>query len=336
MKNTDIDVRADIEVNGESAAEATVIPRQKKKSAKEVFKENWEYLLMCLPMVIKIILFSVVPMLWLLMAFQDYKGFQGLFGSTWVGFENFEYFFKNGQIWRAIGNTLGLNVMFIVVGTPLTVAMALFMFEMKSRFTTKLFQTIYFFPYLISWVIVQYCTDAILANNGLINGIITGLGGSPVEFFATKSAGLWPFILLFCNIWKNTGYSLIMYYSALQSLDGSLIEAAQLDGAGKIKVMWHISLPHLRRIVAILLIMSMGSIFRSDFGLFWFIPQNDISGALLSTTETLDTFVYQMSILNFNYSTGTAISLVQSLVGTATLLVTNYIVKVIDRESAYI
>lgn len=308
----------------------------KKKSAKEVWKDNWEYLLMCLPMVLKILVFSVLPMLWLLMAFQDYKGFQGLFGSAWVGFDNFEYFFKSGRIWRAIRNTLGLNLMFIAVGTPITIAMALFMFEMKSRFTTKLFQTIYFFPYLISWVIVQYCTDAILAGNGLINGILRAFGAEQTDFFATKSAGLWPLILLFCNIWKNTGYSLIMYYSALQSLDTSLIEAAELDGAGKLRVMWHVSLPHLRRIVAILLIMSMGGVFRSDFGLFWFIPQNDVSGALLSTTETLDTYVYQMSILNFNYSTGTAISLVQSLVGMGTLLLTNYIVKIIDRESAYI
>lgn len=324
MKNTEI-----------KAADGKVFAA-KKKSAKEVWKDNWEYLLMCLPMVLKILVFSVLPMLWLLMAFQDYKGFQGLFGSAWVGFDNFEYFFKSGRIWRAIRNTLGLNLMFIAVGTPITIAMALFMFEMKSRFTTKLFQTIYFFPYLISWVIVQYCTDAILAGNGLVNGVLQAFGAERVDFFATKSAGLWPLILLFCNIWKNTGYSLIMYYSALQSLDTSLIEAAELDGAGKLRVMWHVSLPHLRRIVAILLIMSMGGVFRSDFGLFWFIPQNDISGALLSTTETLDTYVYQMSILNFNYSTGTAISLVQSLVGMGTLLLTNYIVKVIDRESAYI
>ena len=323
-------------LNANSEGTINLKVSNRKKSAKQVLKDNWEYLLMCLPMVIKIIVFSVVPLLWLLMAFQDYTGYLGLFGSPWVGFENFEYFFKNGQIWRAIGNTLGLNLLFIGVGTPMTVAMALFMFEMKNRFATKLFQTIYFFPYLISWVIVQYCTDAILADNGLINGIIQAFGGSPVAFFATRSAGLWPIILLFCNIWKNTGYSLIMYYSALQSLDASLVEAAELDGAGKIKVMWHISLPHLRRIIAILLIMSMGGVFRSDFGLFWFIPQNDISGALLSTTETLDTFVYQMSIINFNYSTGTAISLVQSAVGTATLLITNYIVKIIDRESAYI
>ena len=306
------------------------------KKKKKVVANDWRYLLMCLPMIIKIIVFAIIPMAWVLMAFQNYKGFLGLTGSEWVGGENFKYFFKNGQIWRAIGNTLGLNVMFIVVGTPITIAMALFMYEMKSRLATKTAQTIYFFPYLVSWVVVQYCTDAILANNGIVNDVITALGGEPIDFFAAKSAGIWPVILLFCNFWKNTGYSLIMYYAALGSLDTSLLEAAKLDGASRLQRMWHIELPHLRKITAILLIMSTGGIFRSDFGLFWFIPQNDTSGALLRTTETLDTFVYQMSILDFNYSTGTAISLVQSLVGLGTLLLANQIVKKIDSDSAYI
>ena len=224
----------------------------------------------------------------------------------------------------------------IVVGTPMTIAMALFMYEMKNRLATKTFQTIYFFPYLVSWVVVQYCTDAILNERGIVNSIILALGGEGIDFFAIKSASYWPIILLICNIWKNTGYSLIMYYAALGSLDTSLLEAAEIDGASRLQRMWYIELPHLRQIIAILLIMSTGSIFRSDFGLFWFIPQNDTSGALLQTTETLDTFVYQMSILDYNYSTGTAISLVQSIVGLVTLLGANYIVKLIDKDSAYI
>lgn len=306
------------------------------RKKKKITANDWKYLLMCMPMIIKIIIFSIIPMLWVLMAFQDYKGFLGLTGSEWVGFENFKYFFNNGQIWRAIGNTLGLNVLFIVIGTPMTIAMALFMYEMKSRLATKTAQTLYFFPYLVSWVVIQYCTDAILADNGIINDVIIALGGDPIDFFAAKSATIWPWVLLACNIWKNTGYSLIMYYASLGNLDTSLLEAAKLDGATRLQRMWYIELPHLRKIAAILLIMSTGSIFRSDFGLFWFIPQNDTSGALLQTTETLDTFVYQMSILDFNYSTGTAISLIQSIVGLFTLLLANQIVKKIDSESAYI
>lgn len=306
------------------------------KKKQKIKARDWCYLLMCTPMIIKTIIFAVIPMAWIMMAFQDYKGFLGLTGSEWVGLENFKYFFENGQIWRAIGNTIGLNVLFIVVGTPITIAMALFMYEMKNRLATKTFQTLYFFPYLISWVVVQYCTDAIMNENGIINSLIIALGGEGIDFFAVKSAPYWPIVLLLCNFWKGTGYSLIMYYAALGSLDTSLLEAAKIDGASRLQRMWHIELPHLRQIIAILLIMSAGNIFRSDFGLFWFIPQNDTSGALLATTETLDTFVYRMSILDYNYSTGTAISLVQSLVGLATLLFVNYIVKKIDQDSAYI
>jgi len=307
-----------------------------KTEKKKVTANDWRYLLMCLPMIVKIIVFTIIPMIWILMAFQDYKGFSGLSGSAWVGLENFKYFFQNGQIWRAIGNTVGLNVMFIAIGTPMTIAMAVFMFEMKSRLATKTAQTIYFFPYLISWVVVQYCTDAILSGNGIVNSIITTFGGNAIDFFAVKSATIWPLILMFCNIWKNTGYSLIMYYASLGSLDTSQIEAAKLDGASRMQKIWYIELPHLRKIVAILLIMSTGSIFRSDFGLFWFIPQNDTSGALLRTTQTLDTLVYQMSILDFNYSIGTAISFVQSIVGLVVLLLANHIIKKIDSDSAYI
>ena len=303
---------------------------------KKIKANDWRYLLMCMPMVIKTIIFAIIPMAWILMAFQDYKGFLGLTGSEWVGLENFRFFFDNGQIWTAIRNTIGLNVMFIVVGTPITIAMSLFMYEMKNRLATKTFQTIYFFPFLISWVVVQYCTDAILNESGIVNSLIIALGGEGIDFFAVKSAPIWPFVLMLCNFWKGTGYSLIMYYAALGSLDTSLLEAAEIDGASRLQRMWHIELPHLRQIIAILLIMSTGNIFRSDFGLFWFIPQNDTSGALLQTTETLDTFVYRMSILDYNYSTGTAISLVQSIVGLATLLLVNHIVKMIDKDSAYI
>ena len=309
---------------------------ENKKSFKQIFKTNWEYVVMCLPIVIKTIIFSVLPLLWLLMAFQDYNGNKGIFGSEWVWFANFEYFVVSDNIWRVIGNTLGLNVMFIVIGTPITIIMALFMYEMKNRFLTKLFQTIYFFPYLISWVVVQYSTDAILNDNGLINSFLISVGATPIKFFAEESAKIWPIVLLFCNFWKGTGYSLIMYYAALGSLDTEQLEAAELDGANRAQKMWHISLPHLRKIIAILLIMSMGGVFRSDFGLFWFIPKNDTDKTLLSTTEVLDTYIYQLSINDHNVSAGTAIGLVQSIVGTITLLITNFVVKKIDKESAYI
>ncbi len=307
--------------------------RSKKKSNRA---SNTTYVLMCLPIVIKTIIFSILPMLWLLMAFQNYNGVKGLFGSDWVGFQNFEYFFKSKDIWRVLGNTLGLNFMFVFIGTPITAVMALFMNEMRNRTATKLFQTIWFIPYLISWTVAQYCTWAILCDNGIINTMLVKFGFTAKDFYAEANDHWWPFILLLCNMWKGQGYSVILDYASLQSLDTEMLEAAELDGANRFQRMWYIEVSHLRRIVAIQLIMAMGGIFRSDFGLFWFIPKNDTYKTLLGTTDVLDTYIYSLSIMDHNYSVGTAIGLIQSLVGMFVMLFTNWIVKKLDEDSAFI
>ncbi len=312
-----------------------LVPKGEK--GKDLYaKENVSYVLMCLPVVIKTLIFSILPLLWLVMAFENYKGFQGIFGSEWVWFQNFEYFFRSEIIWHVIWNTIALNFLFILVGTPSTALMAMLMFEMKNRFATKLFQTIYFIPYLISWTVAQYCVEGILGANGLINSVLTSLSLDTVKFYDAANAHAWPWILLICNIWKGQGYAIIMDYASLSGMDTELFEAAELDGANRGQRMWYISLPHLRKIIAILLIMSLGGIFRSDFGLFWFIPKNDSDRALLETTEVLDTYIYQLSIRETDYSAGTAIGLVQSVVGTVVLLFSNWIVKKIDKDSAFI
>lgn len=309
----------------------------KEKKTRDLYaKENVSYVLMCLPVVIKTLIFSILPLLWIVMAFENYKGFQGIFGSEWVWFKNFEYFFRTEIIWHVIRNTIALNFLFIIVGTPTTALMAMLMFEMKNRFATKFFQTIYFIPYLISWTVAQYCVEGILGSNGLINSVLSSLNLETIKFYDASNAHAWPWILLICNIWKGQGYALIMDYASLSGMDTELFAAAELDGANRGQRMWYISLPHLRKIIAILLIMSLGGIFRSDFGLFWFIPKNDSDRALLETTEVLDTYIYQLSIRETDYSAGTAIGLVQSVVGTVVLLLSNKIVKKIDKDSAFI
>lgn len=313
-----------------------ILTRKAKKEKNLYHKENVSYLLMCLPVVIKTIVFSILPLLWIVMAFQNYKGYLGIFGSEWVWFDNFKYFFRSNIIWHVIWNTISLNFLFILVGTPTTAIMALFMFEMKNRFATKLFQTIYFIPYLVSWTVAQYCIEGILGPNGMINATLQSVGASTIKFYDSSNAHLWPWILLLCNIWKGQGYAIIMDYASLSGIDTELFEAAEIDGANRAERMWYISVPHLRKIIAILLIMSLGGIFRSDFGLFWFIPKNDSDRALLETTEVLDTYIYQLSIRETDYSAGTAIGLVQSLVGTVVLLFSNWIVKKIDKDSAFI
>lgn len=319
-------------------------PPQNTRMRKKLLKlyRNSSYLLMCLPIVIKTIIFSIVPMLWIVMAFQDYK-FPPLFGAhnEWVQWENFEYFFTSGEIWQIVGNTVGLNLMFIFLGTPMTAIMALLMNEMHNRKATKIFQTIWFIPYLISWSVAQYCSWGIMESNGLINTILQRFGLEPIDFYAASSTDMWPWILLLWNIWKGQGYSVILDYAALQSLDTGIMEAAELDGANRFQRMWYIEVPHLRKIVAIQLIMSMGGIVKSDFGMFWFLPKFEGNSALelKNAVEVLDVRVYRLvndPRIKTDYSKATAIGLIQSFVGMTIMLFTNWIVKKLDEESAFI
>lgn len=303
---------------------------------------NSSYLLMCLPIVIKTIIFSIIPLLWIVMAFQDYK-FPPLFGpqNEFVWFDNFEYFFNSGEIWQIVRNTVGLNLMFIFVGTPLTAIMALFMNEMGNRGLTKVFQTIWFIPYLISWSVAQYCSWGLMNDNGLINTVLTNIGMEPIAFYEASSVGFWPLILFLWNMWKGQGYSVILDYAALQSLDTGIMEAAELDGASRLQRMWYIEVPHLRKIVAIQLIMSMGGIVKSDFGMFWFLPKFEGGSAmeLKNAVEVLDVRIYRLvndPNIKTDYSKATAIGLVQSVVGMVIMLTTNWIVKKLDEESAFI
>ena len=319
----------------------TIRNAKMRKKLNKLYR-NSSYLMMCLPIVIKTVIFSIVPMLWFVMAFQDYK-FPPLFGkqNTWVWFENFEYFFTSGEIWDIVGNTVGLNLMFIFIGTPLTAIMALFMNEMHSRTTTKVFQTIWFIPYLISWSVAQYASWGIMESNGLINTVLGHLGMEPIDFYAASSTGLWPLILFLWNMWKGQGYSVILDYAALQSLDTGIMEAAELDGATRLQRMWYIEVPHLRKIVAIQLIMSMGGIVKSDFGMFWFLPkfEHGITLELEKAVEVLDVRIYRL-VNGINgktdFAKGTAFGLIQSLIGTVIMLATNWIVKKLDEESAFI
>ncbi|MBQ7949096.1 MAG: sugar ABC transporter permease [Clostridia bacterium] len=319
----------------------TIRNAKMRKKLNKLYR-NSSYLMMCLPIVIKTVIFSIVPMLWFVMAFQDYK-FPPLFGkqNTWVWFENFEYFFTSGEIWDIVGNTVGLNLMFIFIGTPLTAIMALFMNEMHSRTTTKVFQTIWFIPYLISWSVAQYASWGIMESNGLINTVLGHLGMEPIDFYAASSTGLWPLILFLWNMWKGQGYSVILDYAALQSLDTGIMEAAELDGATRLQRMWYIEVPHLRKIVAIQLIMSMGGIVKSDFGMFWFLPKFEGNSALelKKSVEVLDVRIYRLvndPRIKTDYSKATAIGLIQSIVGMVIMLATNWIVKKLDEESAFI
>ena len=304
----------------------------KKRISQKVLKDNFELGVLALPTIILLALFSYWPMFGTILAFKDYKVTEGIFGSPWAQplFKNFDFFLKSQDAWRVTRNTIGLNLMFIVVGTTCSVIFALLMYEVKKRSHVKAYQTISILPRFLSWVAVGYIVYGLLADDGLINGVLTALGREPVSWYG--DAGLWPAILMIVRLWHGVGIGSIMYYAALMGIDSELFEAAKLDGASKFQQIIYISLPHLVSIITIMVIMDIGRIFRADFGMFYNVPRN--VGLLYETTEVMDTYVYKALLKHGNIPMSSAASFIQSIVCFITIIVTNGVVKKIEPDNA--
>lgn len=287
-------------------------------------------LLMGAPSLLLLLVFNYLPMGGIVIAFKDFRFNKGLWGSDWVGLKNFEFFFTSESAWRVTRNALLLNAAFIITGTVLSVALALMLFEMGRR-AVKVYQTVFFFPYFLSWVVVSYAAYALLSSDfGAINGLLTSLGLEPVIWYSEPK--YWVAILIIANFWKNGGYSMLLYYTNLTSVDVSLYEAAAIDGANGMQKVRHISLPMLTPLVVMLTLLSIGRIFYSDFGMFFFLPRN--SGALYPVTDVIDTYVYRALRLSGEIGMAAASGFYQSVVGFVLILASNLLVKRINPENA--
>ena len=299
--------------------------------------DDWQLMGLSLPTLIWYLAICYVPMFGIVIAFKNYKVAPGqgflysLFvNSKWVGFKNFEFLFRLPTWKNVFSNTLGYNLVFIVLGVVVPVTLALLISQMYSKRLAKICQTAMFFPHFISWVVVSYFVYAFLATDrGLFNNLLMGMGESKVLFY--QEPAYWPFILVFMNLWKGTGYSLVVYLAAISGLDQEMYEAALIDGASKYQQARYITLPLLRPIISIMFILAMGKIFNSDFGLFYRIPRD--SSSLVSVTQTIDVYIYKalMNDSNVNYSSAAA--LLQSVLGCITIVLSNLVVKKIDPES---
>ena len=288
--------------------------------------------LMLLPGLLYMLLNNYVPMFGVVIAFKRLDFGKGLLGSPWCGFENFKFLFGSSDAWIITRNTIGYNIIFLIVNNVLAIAMAVLLNEIRNKRTSKLYQTLVLLPYLMSWVIVSYLAYAYLANStGLINtGILEPMGFEAVNWYGEKN--MWPFILIFFNAWKGVGYSMIIYLSSVVGISREYYEAAALDGAGKWQQITRITLPLLKPTVITLFILSIGRILNSDFGLFYQLPRN--SSLLYSTTRTLDVYVYQALMLNNNYGMSSAASAFQSIVGFILVLFSNQILRKYEKSSA--
>jgi putative aldouronate transport system permease protein len=242
---------------------ANIKPLKRKNSFLHNFIENMELSLLLIPGIIFFIVFAYIPMFGVVIAFKDYKNNLGIFGSKWVGFDNFKFFFTSQDAWRITRNTIGYGALFIVVGIISAVIVALLLYEVKKKLALKVFQTSMILPNFLSWVIVGYITYILLEPNlGLINQFLKLLGKEGIGWYSETK--YWPFILTATNIWKGVGMSCIMYYAALIGIDPSLYEAATVDGATKFQQAKHISLPALVPLMTIMMILQVGHIIKTD------------------------------------------------------------------------
>ena len=286
--------------------------------------------LLSLPSLLLVLLFRYVPLFGIIIPFKNFNAAKGIFGSEWSGFNNFKYLFSTNMVLNATKNTIIMNVIFIVVGTCISLLFSLIMNEM-SRKSIKFYQTVFLFPYFVSWVVAGYIFLSLFdMDYGFVNSIIEMMGGQPIVWY--NEARYWPYILLFANIWKGCGYSIIIYYTSIIGIDKGYYEAAAMDGASKIKQISYITLPHLVPIVTIMLILSIGKIFHADFGLFYFIPMN--SPMTYPTTDVIDTFVYRVLIQIGDFGMSSAATLYQSIVGFILVIVSNSIIRKMSPDNA--
>ena len=293
---------------------------------------------MVLPGAVWFFLLRYIPIIGILLAFKSYKVYpkkpsfwNNLFHSPWVGFKNFTFLFTTKDAPIFIRNTICYNVVWIILGLVLAVSFAIMLNELTTRLTAKTYQTLMFFPYFLSWVVASYFLIAFLdPTRGLITHTMANQGKTPIDWYNTPK--YWPFILTICSMWKNTGYSSILYLAAITGIDQGQYEAAAIDGADKWQQIKFITLPNLRPMISILLIMNVGHIFNSDFGLFYTVPLN--SGALYSVTQTIDTYIYRVLTATNNIGMSTAGGLLQNVVGVIFIMIANRIVQKIDEDSS--
>lgn len=296
------------------------------------WKKYLPFYLMMLPGTVYIIINNYIPMGGLMLAFKRFNYSLGMLKSPWVGLSNFSYLFRGDDAWRIMRNTLAYNFVFIILGTILAITVAILLNDVGNTRAKKTYQTLILIPYLISIVIVSYIVFAFLSqDSGFVNNtLLKAIGHEKISWYTSPQ--YWPVILTIVFLWKNFGYSSIIYYATIIGIDPALYESAAMDGASKLKQVWHITLPGLKATIITLVLLSIGRIFYSDFGLFYQVPMN--SGPLLDATSTIDTYVYRALLTLNDVGRSSAAGFLQSVMGFIVVFCANLLVNRIDREKA--
>lgn len=294
-------------------------------------KKNYVLLLMALPIVVYFIMFSYMPMFGLQLAFKNFNYREGILGSEWIGLKNFEFLFKSGDFWVLIRNTIGYNIVFIVCGMTISVFLAILFDAFGKNKLNRFNQTVVILPHFLSVVIIGYFVYSFLNfDKGILNKLIESFGGEKINWYFEPR--YWPFILFFVRMWMVVGWNSIVYFSSIRGFDPTYYEAAKVDGASWWKQVTNITIPLLKPTLIVMFILALGGIFYSDFGLFYIIPRN--SGALYSTTSTIDTYVYNGLLQGGNIGMTSATTFIQSVVGFVLVVSANTIIKKLSPDDA--
>lgn len=287
--------------------------------------------LMMIPGCIYLIINNYIPMAGLIIAFKNVNFSKGIWASDWVGLKNFKFLFSTKDAWVITRNTVLYNLAFIIIGTTFAILIAILICDMRNRKFTKAAQSIIILPSLISMVVVAVLGYAILStNSGILNKLLNFFGAENINWYSTPTA--WPFILIIVYLWKNAGFQCILFIASIIGINPDYFEAAKLDGASKWQEIKYITIPLIKPTIIMVVVLALGKIFYSDFGLFYQVTRN--SGTLYSTTNTIDTYVFRGLMQLGDIGMSSAAGFYQSVVGFVLVLVSNSIIRRKNKESA--
>ena len=302
-------------------ADKTNVQRKKKN-----WQKDWQLHLMILPGLLFILIFKYMPLGGITIAFKEFLPGKGIWGSPWVGLENFEYMLALPDTKRVMWNTLFIAAAKILINFPVPIIISILLNEVKNHRFKRSVQTIIYLPYFISWVILAGIIQDLFAKEGLINQFLGIFGAEPVFFLGNKYAFLG--VLIGTDVWKNFGYNTVVYLVAITGIDETLYEAAKIDGANRFQQIWNVTLPGIAPIVVLMMILNLGNVLNAGFEQIF----NLYNPLVYETADIIDTFVYRISLVEANYSLGTAVGLLKSVVSFI-LIVTSY--KIANKYSDY-
>ncbi|WP_337098915.1 ABC transporter permease [Paenibacillus sp. YIM B09110] len=285
------------------------------------FAKQWDLQIMVIPAILFIALFSYVPMYGALMAFKDYDIIQGFWASPWVGFKHFDAFFQSPDFWRVMRNTLAISFLKLLIGFPAPIILAVLLNEIRNAAYKRIVQTISYLPHFLSWVIVSGFVGSMLAvDNGSLNMLLESLGWikEPINFLSNADY-FWS-ILISTNVWKDIGFSSIIYLAAIAGVNPEIYEAASLDGANRFKQIHHITIPAIKPVIILFFILSIGNLLSAGFEDILLLSKNPI---LLDVADVIDTYAYRVGIGSYRYSYGTAVGLFKAVISVTLLVLAN-------------